>query len=185
MKKFWQKYNWLIISIVAGLVLAAGIYAYLSWQDAKEGGINKKDQTDNTTSGKTPKNDSSDNSTTKDNGIPALSEIQALYEQKEYDQALVEIAILANTNPNGEVLNLYGNILRDSGDKAAAKSKYEQAISLDPNLIVAYTNLAIIYQEEGNIDKAKEVLNQGLAANPGNEDLQNSLAILEITPHSE
>lgn len=184
MKKIWQKYNWLIISIISGLVLAVGICGYLSRQDTKESEVNKENRSDNADN-KISKKDSSNNATAKNDSVPTLSAIQALYEQKNYDQALVEIAFLANANPTGEILNLYGNILRDSGDKAAAKSKYEQAISLDPNLIVAYTNLAFIYQDEGNIDKAKEVLNQGLAANPNNEDLQNSLAILEITPHSE
>jgi len=185
MKKYW----WLI-AIAIVILLALGGFLYYRFKHKSNS--NQSQSTNGATS--TSPTTNNNGSKPKPNAAEQITNNQAVnddnfkaaetaYNEGDYATAANFIGQEIAANPSAVAYNLWGNILRDSGDKETAKAKYEAAISLDATFIVAYTNLATIYQDEGNIDKAKEILNQGLATNPGNEDLQNSLTILEITPH--
>jgi len=185
MKKYW----WLMAIIIV-ILLALGGFLYYRFKHNKSNG----NQSQSTNSATSTNQTANNGSKPKPNAAEQITNNQAVnddnfkaaetaYNEGDYATAASFISQEIAANPSAVAYNLWGNILRDSGDKETAKAKYEAAINLDATFIVAYINLTTIYQDEGNIDKAKEILNQGLTANPGNEDLQNSLTILEITPH--
>jgi tetratricopeptide (TPR) repeat protein len=176
-------YFWLIGAGV--IILILGGFLYYRYHKSKNNSSSTSTQTVTTTNTSSSQKTKAVDQTAVNSKAVSDSNFQAAetaYQQKDYATAANLIAQEVGVNPTAVGYNLWGNILRDSGDNATAKAKYEQAINLDASYISAYINLATIYQDEGNIDKAKEILNQGLTANPDNTDLQNSLAILEITP---
>lgn len=96
--------------------------------------------------------------------------------RQAYERAVV-------ANPEGFLAwNNLGNVLRDTVNFLAAKTAYNRAITINPEYIPAYINLADLYavwpqDEEGDLQRKKIVplLQQGLKANPENEQLQNTL----------
>ncbi len=109
-----------------------------------------------------------------------LSEAKETYQKKELEQAEAIIQEAANKAKTAEIYNLWGNILRDQGKKDEAKAKYREAISIDKHFVVAYLNLATLYQEAEEYDKALEVVNEGLKYNPSNQELLNSKNLIEV-----
>lgn len=96
--------------------------------------------------------------------------------RQAYERAVV-------ANPEGFLVwNNLGNVLRDTVNFMDAKKAYLEAIRINPNYIPAYVNLADLYavwpqDEEGDLQRKKIIplLQQGLKANPENEQLQNTL----------
>jgi len=109
-----------------------------------------------------------------------FAQAQASYQKKDFDSALEQIKKAANLGPTGEIYNLWANILRDKGDRESAIEKYQQAIKKDKKLIIAYLNLATLYQDEKNYDEALLVIDQGLTHNPNNQELENAKSLIEV-----
>ncbi|MFA7216619.1 MAG: tetratricopeptide repeat protein [Candidatus Paceibacterota bacterium] len=77
----------------------------------------------------------------------------------------------------GNLGNIYAYNLKDM---AQADVYYKQAISKDPSQVYLYIQLAEAYRDVGNNkNKALEVVNQGLIANPNNPALLNLKENLE------
>lgn len=57
-----------------------------------------------------------------------------------------------------EALNAKGRLDQATGDPAAAINSYENAVSLDPYNVVALSNEGAAHREQGDLDKAQEVL---------------------------
>lgn len=122
--------------------------------------------------------------------LPAPEELfkkaVSFYQEKKYSDAENTYKqILAQEPENIEALLGLGNAYRDWGKTDLAIAQYEKVIEMDQHNITAYLNLTQIYKDKDQKDKAKEVLEDGLKHNPGNSDLQNTLDILDIMPHSE
>lgn len=64
------------------------------------------------------------------------------------------------------------------GDLESAKIEFEKVISLSPDYSWAYFNLAVIYHEEGDDDRAIENLRQTIELNPIDKDAYKILAKL-------
>lgn len=56
---------------------------------------------------------------------------------------------------------------------------FEKAIELDPYMVEAYNNLAVVYEILGNSQKALEILRQGLKIEPDSRTLQENLKRLQ------
>ncbi len=105
----------------------------------------------------------------------ALSE----YNQKNYAEALSNIDKSLAINPqNYLAYNNKGNIYRDQKDFAKAQENYRKAIELNPGYDASYSNLAIMLLDENKKDEARIVIENGLKAVPGNENLKNIQGIL-------
>lgn len=109
-----------------------------------------------------------------------LAESKEAYQKKDLKSAESLIRQAETKAKTAEIYNLWGNILRDLGQKEEAKAKYQQAIDSDKSFISAYLNLATIYQDEENYDQALAVINEGLKHNPDNEELLNSKNLIEV-----
>jgi len=77
-----------------------------------------------------------------------------------------------------------GLLLDNNIDKSAYLNKaikyYEKAIELDPNLAQAYNNLATIYSQNGNMDKAQICLQKAIKLKPDFCDAYINLAALYL-----
>jgi len=47
--------------------------------------------------------------------------------------------------------------------------RWERAAEIDPGYAAAYNNLAIAYEQEGDLDKARTAYERALALDPGND----------------
>lgn len=68
------------------------------------------------------------------------------------------------------------NTLRDSKDYAGAVAKYEAALQANPNLFVVYGDIARIYRDQGDVDKAVDAYNKFLEKEPTNSEARLELA---------
>ncbi|MDA1185107.1 MAG: tetratricopeptide repeat protein [Acidobacteria bacterium] len=59
--------------------------------------------------------------------------------------------------------------------------RWERAVEIDPTYAAAYNNLAIAYEHDGDLDKARTAYERALALDPGNEFItQNHELFREI-----
>jgi len=80
-----------------------------------------------------------------------------------------------------ELLNLKGEILYTNGYIQGSIAALTEAVKHDPNMAIAYNNLAVIYFEKGDIQKAKKLLTQALNIRPDDENtIRNFNKILQI-----
>jgi tetratricopeptide (TPR) repeat protein len=100
------------------------------------------------------------------------------YNLEKYDQAISSYNDALKLDPqNSRIYGNIGNVYRDKGDYKTAEENYRKAISVDPTNISLYSNLAVMFIAlENNKAAAIQILNDGLAKNPGNTILTNLLA---------
>lgn len=110
---------------------------------------------------------------------------KAAYAQGKYPKAIshFQLAIQATSDAKeqAELYNLIGNAYRDNKDTDNALNAYNQAITIDPTLIAAYTNMSTLYVSQNNKEKARVILSQGLKANPNNATLELELSSLNLS----
>ena len=87
-----------------------------------------------------------------------LSSVRAKIKAKNYAAALQDLRELAANNRDADVYNLYGFVLRKSGDYRQSLTYYTKALELEPNHKGAREYLGELYVETGNMEKAKEQL---------------------------
>jgi tetratricopeptide (TPR) repeat protein/tRNA A-37 threonylcarbamoyl transferase component Bud32 len=83
-------------------------------------------------------------------------------------KALEVIGPVADKAPvrPAETLNIRGDILRRLGRRKEAAADYRSLIQQRPDLPEAYVSLALVYLQQGEPAKARECLDQLVAANP-------------------
>ncbi len=69
-------------------------------------------------------------------------------------------------------------ILFDAGRPAAAIAQFETALALDPNLVRAHVNLAVVLAKQGRIDEAIDQFRQALRIDPTNSVARQHLDFL-------
>lgn len=60
----------------------------------------------------------------------------------------------------------YGSFLSEIEDEAGAQLQWEKALAIDPKIAVAYNNLAGIYTERGDANKATEYFTKAIELSP-------------------
>ena len=69
-------------------------------------------------------------------------------------------------------------ILFDAGKPAAAITQFEEALALDPKLVQAHINLAVVLAKQGRIDEAIDQFRQALQIDPNNSIARQHLDYL-------
>lgn len=83
---------------------------------------------------------------------------------------------------NGEnisALILYGKALKEKKDFVNASKNFEKVIKLDPQNVVAFSELAEIKKREGNLKEALKLYDTILFLDPLNEDAKRELKIIK------
>lgn len=101
---------------------------------------------------------------------------------EDYNGAIIAWEYAHKLSPNdyislGNLGNLYGYFLKDNG---LAEVYYKEAISKGPTQNYLYVQLAELYRDVfKNMDKAKEIINQGLTKIPNDPNLLQFQATLK------
>jgi len=106
----------------------------------------------------------------------------ALSDAGQYADALTAIERVEANNPNvSAILIQKANVLAKLQRNAEAEKTYAQAISVNPQDPSSYLAESAYYQQLGNKDKAKEILDQGLQAIPDDPNLTAQRQALDKT----
>lgn len=99
--------------------------------------------------------------------VAASTNIQQLLNQENYSEALTEIELRLHDNPNVmPLLFLKAKTLDQVGKNQQSMVVYHKIIRLYPDHPEAYNNLAVLYATQGELQRAKNILQKGLATNP-------------------
>ena len=112
--------------------------------------------------------------------VTYLGELAAIkYKMEDYAGAISEYQKIYVAGENkGFALNGLGNIYRDQEKFAQAKKNYEQGLAEDSQYIALYQNYALMLVDQNQLEKAKEILKQGMAKT-GSQELTATLGNLE------
>lgn len=106
----------------------------------------------------------------------------AEYNNKNLDGAAAAYLRAQDADPKSAVAhNNLGNVYRDQTKYDLAVAEYQKAISLDSHLEFAYTNMQSILNSLGHPVQAKQVLLQGISANPNSANLWAQLGDLQAS----
>jgi Flp pilus assembly protein TadD len=97
-----------------------------------------------------------DTVTSKD--APDLTSVRAKIKAKDYQAALTELNVLADTHQHADVYSLMGFSLRRTGDYPTALTFYKKALDFDADHKGAREYLGELYVETGDLAKAREQL---------------------------
>jgi Flp pilus assembly protein TadD len=89
---------------------------------------------------------------------PDLTSARGKIKAKDYQGALAELKILADTHQHADVYSLMGFSLRKTGDYSTALTFYKKALDFDANHKGAHEYLGELYVETGDLPKAREQL---------------------------
>lgn len=111
-----------------------------------------------------------------------LYEIGLLYqENKDYNNAIRLINMLIEKFPdNYEYLTIRGNCYISLGEYDYAQKDFDKCIELRKNYFLGYMNLAIIYMNQKNFDKAYKYLILALEKDSNNKNVLKNLDILYV-----
>jgi Flp pilus assembly protein TadD len=117
-----------------------------------------------------------DTLTSKD--APDLTSVRAKIKAKDYQAALTELNVLADTHQHADVYSLMGFSLRRTGDYPTALTFYKKALDFDADHKGAREYLGELYVETGDLTKAREQLAilTKLCGCEEREDLEKALA---------
>jgi Flp pilus assembly protein TadD len=97
----------------------------------------------------------------------AYQNIQQLIAERRYDAAIAAAdRYLADNRRDPQVRFLKGVAQTGSGNTDAAIATFTELVQVYPELPEPYNNLAAIYAGRGDFDKARELLQQAVQANP-------------------
>jgi tetratricopeptide (TPR) repeat protein len=95
------------------------------------------------------------------------ADVNQLLRQGKYDQALAKADRYLVTTPRDPQMRfLRGVIQAESGHRADAIATYTQLTQEYPELPEPYNNLAVLYAQQNEYDKAREALEGAVRANP-------------------
>ncbi len=93
--------------------------------------------------------------------------INKLIEDKNYEQAQIEInALLKSDSDNPQLLFINGVLLSENNKVDEAIKVFESLTKTHPNLPEPYNNLAVLYAQQGDFSKAKHALEQSIKTHP-------------------
>lgn len=96
------------------------------------------------------------------------TDVNRLVQARQYDQAMARADQYLAAKPRDPQMRfLKGVILAESGKRAAAIEAYTQLTQEYPELPEPYNNLAVLYAQQNEYDKARDALEGAVRANPG------------------
>ncbi|MBW6440891.1 tetratricopeptide repeat protein [Patescibacteria group bacterium] len=102
------------------------------------------------------------------------------YRLKNYSEAIKTYQRIIVIDENSvSSYNSIGNIYWIMENYDAAENNFKKAIEINPSIISAYNNYALMLDEKGQIEEAKEILQQGMEANSENTELKLTMRIIE------
>ncbi|MCB9798167.1 tetratricopeptide repeat protein [Candidatus Nomurabacteria bacterium] len=119
----------------------------------------------------------------KPNFVQAYIGLSNLFEEEERinDAILVHKPIMELLQDNPDALFNLGRLFYNrgqEGDLANAKRLFQRVVELEPRFSNAHYSLGLLFEREGNIEKAKYHLEKVMELNPGNEDVKLRLESL-------
>jgi tetratricopeptide (TPR) repeat protein len=97
-----------------------------------------------------------DNMNSKD--APDLTSVRAKIKAADYQGAITELKVLADTNQHADVYTLMGFSLRKIGDYPTSLTFYKKALDFDADHKSAREYLGELYVDMGDLPKAREQL---------------------------
>ncbi|MEJ6022731.1 tetratricopeptide repeat protein [Ramlibacter sp. PS4R-6] len=95
------------------------------------------------------------------------TDVNRLVQARQYDQAMAKAEQYLAAKPRDPQMRfLKGVILAESGKRAAAIEAYLQLTQEYPELPEPYNNLAVLYAQQNDYDKARDALEGAVRANP-------------------
>ena len=89
------------------------------------------------------------------------------FEAMEYPEAIADLTKAAETNPDlPDVYSYLGQAQMASGDMKAAREAFEKELSVNPNDFESNVRLAVLMKEDGNYERAHQLLNRALLVRP-------------------
>ena len=89
------------------------------------------------------------------------------FEALEYPDAIADLTKAAELNPElPDVYSYLGQAQMASGDMKAAREAFEKELKVSPNDFESNVRLAVLLKEDGNYDRAHELLNRALLVRP-------------------
>lgn len=115
-----------------------------------------------------------------------IAKIYVIVGAKEYlDKAQKEIDDIFKKQPDHAYANyVEANIEIKKGKRDEAIKRLLKVINHDPKLAVAYSSLASVYEAEKQADKAIDILNKGIKANPDTVPLRIQLGNIYVKDKS-
>jgi Flp pilus assembly protein TadD len=96
--------------------------------------------------------------TVTSNDAPDLTSVRAKIKAKDFQAALAELNVLADTHQHADVYSLMGFSWRRTGDYPTALTFYKKALDFDADHKGAREYLGELYVETGDLAKAREQL---------------------------
>jgi len=104
------------------------------------------------------------------------------YQEEKFTLAIEKFRTALKFNPDSAVTyNDLGNALLKINDRKMAQQSFLKAIGLNPFLLEPRLNLASIYQQQGEYEKAIALLKRNLAIDPNNEPSLFLLAEMDLS----
>lgn len=89
------------------------------------------------------------------------------YEAMEYPEAIADLKKAAEINPKlPDVYSYLGQAEMASGDMNAAREAFEKELTGNPNDFESNVRLAVLLKQDGNYDRAHELLHRALLVRP-------------------
>lgn len=105
--------------------------------------------------------------------LDALAELAvAYYQTQSFAKAEETYKKMIGIDDRAEFHNNLANVYRDWAKTDQAVTEYQAAIGLDPETALWYGNLAAMYMMNGDIEKAKEVAEEGIEKTAGEQRTQ-------------
>jgi Tfp pilus assembly protein PilF len=98
-----------------------------------------------------------------------------LLDQGLESAALVAYERAAQASPNAFTFYRLGSLLAKRGEPAQARTAYERALALQPDLAEASNDLGTLLAQQGELDAAIDLFRKALAATPEYPDALNNL----------
>jgi tetratricopeptide (TPR) repeat protein len=91
----------------------------------------------------------------------------ARLEAMEYPEAIADLTKAAEINPSmPDVYSYLGQAQMASGDMKAARDAFEKELTLNPNDFESNVRLAVLLKQEGNYERAHQLLDRALLVRP-------------------
>lgn len=89
------------------------------------------------------------------------------YQAMQYPEAIADLTKAAQLDPTlPDVYSYLGQAQMASGDMNAARDAFEKELKSNPNDFESNVRLAVLLKQDGNYDRARELLNRALLVRP-------------------